>query len=118
MSSQKIEISRPLVGVLTLACLVAAAAVWAFGASQKDAPLWIAGFLRVGILLGALWLALPTASRAPAWANVSPWTLVGLLLMIYLVGRYKWAMIPVLVTVATIGFFLRPREKRRPQARS
>jgi hypothetical protein len=86
--STKIEVNRPLVGVIALVCLVTAAVLWQVPDSNT---MWVAGFVRAGLMTGAIWLALPTKNRAAAWANVSPWTLAGV-----------------------VGYFLKGRSKNRP----
>ena len=53
------------VGIAAAACLTAAAAVYAV---RPDLTLWWAGAMRVGVVMGALWLALPGRGREAAWA--------------------------------------------------
>ena len=72
--TKKIEVNRPLVGVIALGCLVIAGVLWQMPDSND---MWVAGFMRAGLMTGAIWLALPTKNRPAAWANVSPRTLIG-----------------------------------------
>ena len=114
MAGGKITINRTLVGIIALLCLGSSIALLI---TQPEEELWSGGFMRVGLLMGAFWLALPTGSRAAAWEGVSPATLVGGLLALFAIVRFPKAMIPLLIMVAVMGFFLRPRGKKRPRNR-
>ena len=111
MSGAKIEINRPLVGVLTVICYLAAACIWLF---QPDEDFWLGGFVRVALLMSAFWLALPGNQREAAWANVSPSTFVALLIGALLLPRYPRVVLGMAVALLPIWFVLRPRKKRRP----
>ena len=111
MSHEKIAVNRTLVGVLALACLIAAGVIMFQGATAGNALMWQGAFVRVGIVMAAFWLALPTKNREAAYANVSPTTFVGLILGIFAVARYPRTVLPVLIVIAVIGYFLRPRRR-------
>ncbi|NQV28444.1 MAG: hypothetical protein HQ518_29170 [Rhodopirellula sp.] len=112
--STKIEVNRPLVAVIAFSCFVVAAVLW----QMPDAnDMWVAGFMRAGLMTGAIWLALPTKKRAAAWANVSPWTLFGVVGgVIAAAARPKvlLAMIPILISLAIVGKLLKGRSPDRP----
>jgi hypothetical protein len=115
MSDEKITINRPLVGLSALACLGTAAALWLLNPEGQQTEVWKAGFVRVGLLMTALWIALPAKGREAAWANVSPWTFVGLLLAVVAVIRLQLKVVlPILVVLVIVGYVLRPRDKKRP----
>lgn len=114
MSGAKIEINRPLVGVLTVICYLAAACIWLF---QPDEDFWLGGFVRVALLMSAFWLALPNNQREAAWANVSPSTFVALLIGALLLPRYPRVVLGMALALLPIWFVLRPRKKRRPPGR-
>jgi len=116
MADQKIEISRTKVGLLCIACLATAFAIFAFAPTNDDWPIWQGAFTRVGLVLGALWLALPSKTRQAAWANVSPSTFFGLIFVIVLWARYPRFVTPLIIVIAVIGYFLRPRDQRRPKS--
>lgn len=122
MSEYKIDISRPLVGALALICLTAWIGIWLTWPNDEDWKLWQAGFMRVGLVMSAFWLALPGKNRPAAWTSVSPKTLIGLLLAIVGIVLRPRLMIPLLLVLAVVGYFLRPRErgprmKSRPRRR-
>lgn len=62
--------------------------------------------VRIGIVLAALWLALPTRTRPAAWARIRPWHLVCLILFLIFLPRLK-AVIPILIIGIVIGWLLR-----------
>ena len=113
MSENKVTVSRPLVGVITICCFVAAFLVWYF-APDVENEFWLGGFIRVGILMGAFWLALPTQRRPAAWANISPWSLAAILLFVFLLPRLKQPLLLGLIAVVVVaGAILRPRGRTR-----
>lgn len=105
----KITISRTMVGVLTIGCFVLAGVVKMVWPSDA---MWFAGFIRVGLVMGALWLALPTKTRPAAWANVSPATFVGLLVGAVLLPRYPRVVVVSGIILLALNFVLKPRGSR------
>jgi len=118
MSKDKIPVNRKLVGILALVCLGSAAVLFLGFRDQASWQLWQAAFTRVGIVMSAFWLAMPSRHREAAWANLSPTTLIGLFVTIIAAGRFPKVVIPVAIVVAIIGFFLKPRSKARPGSRA
>lgn len=109
MANKEIEISRPLVGFLTLGCFAGAIYVFMMHPDQK---LWLSGFIRVGLLMTAFWIALPTRTRPAAWSRVSPLTFVLLLAGLLVLPRYPRLIIPLGIVVGLLSVFLRPRRRR------
>ncbi|QDT17710.1 hypothetical protein [Alienimonas californiensis] len=64
-------------GLAAAGCLIGAATVYAI---RPELELWWAGAMRVGIVMGALWLALPSRDRPAAWAAWD-WKAVGFVLL-------------------------------------
>jgi hypothetical protein len=108
MSSAKVPVNRMLVGVLAVGCVVAG-----FGIALLDT--WenavFAGLLRTGVLLGAVWLALPTKSRQAAWANISPWTLLGFLIVAVIAIRRPQIFFPMVAVFVVATLLIRPRRR-------
>ncbi|MGH7127927.1 MAG: hypothetical protein ACREJB_02165 [Planctomycetaceae bacterium] len=115
MSSKHVTINRTLVGVLALGCLAAALALWLAGPDQESLSLWQAGFVRVGLVLVALWIALPSRHRPAAWANLSlPMFIGGLIALVALLRIPLRILLPLAVVLAIVGVLVRPRGRFRP----
>ena len=117
MSGEKITINRALVGVLALVCLGVALAIWIGVPDGLNTWMWVGAFTRVGVVMSAFWLALPSRHREAAWADVSPMTFAGILVALIAAASRPRVVIPILAVVAVLWFVLRPRPKQRPSAR-
>lgn len=118
MGDEKIKVNRTLVAVIALCCLGSAAAIWIAAPSEDNWDMWQAAFTRIGLVMSAFWLALPSGDREAAWASVTPSTLIGILLAVIALVRLPLRIVlPLCVVLAIIGLVLRPRPKKRPQNR-
>jgi len=103
---------RPTVGILALILLAAGGLALVFPDDEGTRQNLAAACLRVGLILGVLWLALPEMAR-PA----SRWVFFSLLITIIVVAsRPKLAIVAVVFLAGVL--LLRPRLKaladRRP----
>ena len=116
MNDGKVTLNRPLVGIIALGCLGAFGYLMtsSFGTPDENLQMWAGAFGRVGLLMGALWLALPSKNHEAAWADMSPSTLIGLILGIAWIAWKPKVAIPFLLILGVLAFFLRPRDKYRP----
>lgn len=118
-ASSQVPVNRTLVGILAVLCLVSGAVLMLSGSTGPIA-LWQGALFRVGVVLAAFWLALPSRTREAAWARVPIWQVVGVLLVILAVARSPAAakvLIPAAFALAGILLALRPRRKVRPSQR-
>lgn len=72
---------------------------------------------RVGVLLGTLWLALPKDGALGRWAEVSIAKFAVILLIVVAVVRAPQRLLrylPILLAIAAVGRYLRPRAPQRP----
>ncbi|MCP4787909.1 MAG: hypothetical protein GY903_34315 [Fuerstiella sp.] len=99
---------RIYVGLLAFTSLVGAAALLFYPGNEG-----LQGALvRIGLVLGAFWLALPTKTRPSAWKGMmSSWTVPGLIITALLIPRLKF-MFPVLAIIVGIAYFARPRSRK------
>jgi len=111
MNTKGLTVNRTLAGVLALFCLAASLVIFLNWPHQE---LWYAGFLRVGVLMVVFWWALPAPGQESSWPKISPWTMVAIVVAIILLPRYKQVIIPLLIALVVVGFFLRPRPRYRP----
>ena len=72
---------------------------------------WAAAAMRIGFVLGALWLCFPTKTRPAAWAVLTQGRLVALVLGALFWSRVKYAL-PFLAIAGIVLWFIRPRGKR------
>ena len=117
MTQQKVPVNRTLAGFLTIVCLAVGFGMWWF---MPEHELVAAAFIRVGLLLGAFWLALPSKNREAAWANVSPLVLFGGLgAAIACAARPRMLLyvLPIAIALFVVGYVLKPPAKRRPARR-
>jgi hypothetical protein len=74
--------------------------------------------VRIGLVMAALWLALPLLQREGGAARAFGGTLVAVMLVFVFLKRVPLRVIlPMALALFTIGFILRPRPKRRPGGR-
>ena len=106
-TDQDLHRKRGIVGLLAIGCVVSAIVLLIIGGNQGFAS----ALLRIGLLLSAFWLALPTEGRPAAWARVSPLSLGLLAICAALISRLKF-FIPLLLVGFAIGWVVRPRRSK------
>jgi hypothetical protein len=120
MQKSKTTVSRPLVGFLAIGLLSLAffLSLWP-GALPGAAGATVGGAAaRVGIVMAALWLALPSRNRPAAWANLTITAGAPLILAALAILRVPFRiMIPLAGFIMVVGLVLRPRPLRRPERR-
>lgn len=99
---------RRRVGIIALACgLASMFGLW--GGYQDSA--WPAAFLRIGIVLGALWLCLPVSRRPTVWSRLGRGRLAALVLLAVFGNRLKF-LAPMLVVIGIVVWIVRPKKRR------
>jgi len=120
MTTTEIPINRTLVGWLASGCLACGGLLVLL--SQHDASqMWSGAFIRVGVVLAALWMALPTRTREAAWARVPLWKVVSIGLGLLLIVRSRiplQLLIPAGFIMGGLWILLRPRTKDRARPRA
>jgi hypothetical protein len=113
MTQRSVAVNRTLAGLLSIACGIAGVVLCAMRGLEDP---FGAGFIRIGVVLAALWAAMPTRNREAAWARVSPWMVVGVVLAAVLLVKHLRVLLPLALAIAIVGYVLRPRKK--PATRS
>jgi len=113
MNDSTTYIGRTQVGVLAAICLGIAGAVWIFS-PEREALL--AAFFRVGILMTALWFAVPAKGAQLVWEKILP-IVAGGLVLIVLAKRVIIVALPLAIAVGAAAYMLRPRNKEKPGER-
>ncbi|MFO0918892.1 MAG: hypothetical protein U0872_11330 [Planctomycetaceae bacterium] len=118
MTTRSIPVNRAAVGLIAGACFAAAAMLAVASAwipENSSLVLWQGGCVRIGLLMGAFWLALPGKHQQAAWTDLSPKTIGMMLLVFLLMTRIPLrVLLPGGLVVGTLLLFLRPRVKKRP----
>lgn len=94
--------SRTLLGIMALAALIIGVAlIW-----QEEARSYSGGFIKAGLMLGAVWLALPQLtsffSKTPRWLLIAGG--IGIA-----VATLNWQLLLVIVPVVMGLWFFGPR---------
>ena len=95
---------RTKLGLLALVLFALAGVLWMFEASSPLATEGWGACLRVGIILGAFWLAYPDLVRLPVWL------LPALIVIVLAAIRWKIFLFAVPPDIF-LGWLLRPRNK-------
>jgi hypothetical protein len=98
---------RHLLGAIALTCLLVGAALQLVGDSSSRVE-WASACLRIGAVLGAVWLALPQL-RKPG----SRW-LIGAFLTAFIVLAVRPRLFWFAALLAIVAYVLRPRPPRTP----
>ena len=105
------QVNRLLVGFLAISCFAAGLAIAIFDSMEN---FWCGSFVRVGALMGAFYYAAPSKGRAAAWANISPWWIVGIAGMLLFIVRRPRVLLPIGIAIFVLGVviprFLGPRK--------
>jgi hypothetical protein len=120
MRQWKTTLSRPLVGSLAIGLFLIAfvLSLWPNLLSGAAGVMVEGAAARVGIVMAALWLALPTGNRTAAWAKVSLASALPLLLTALALFRIPFRiLIPLAAFVLLVGVILRPKPMERPERR-
>jgi len=113
----RIPVNRNLVGLCAVLCLATAGGIWLSdpdaGPTENRWAAILAACVRVGLVMAALWFAMPSRKEF----YVSPKVfLISFVALVGIVLRPRVA-IPLLIVLAVLAFFLRPRNKSRKQNR-
>ncbi len=114
MNWSPLAVRKLIVGVISLGCLLTAASLWAFTADAATNP--VNGFTtKLGLMLGALWLAIPGRGESIAWERALPPLIAGLAILAFISknSRILIFALPAAIVAGIAIAFLRPRTKRR-----
>jgi hypothetical protein len=103
---------RPTVGMIALGLLLLGAILFLVG--DERAAAWKTGCLRVGLLMAALWLAMPhLKGMRPLWLLLC--LPIGLIVVVLVVKQHPLSMALVAVIALLLGYLSiasRPRRSR------
>jgi len=118
MNASPLGIRKLIVGIVSLGCLATAAGLFFFTADGLGNPA-TAVAVRLGIMLGALWLVLPSQGESLGWNRALPIVVAVIVALAFLARSVKVLAyaIPIGLVVGIALAFIRPRSKRRPPRR-
>ena len=111
MNQQPVTVNRNLVGAIGLLLLVAAGVLMLVGA-ERTQDMWAGACLKVGLVMAAFWLALPSITSNPELGRASWAALLGGIAVALVVARTKIPLkviLPVLAAFVLAVRILRPR---------
>jgi hypothetical protein len=98
---------RNLLGIIALVSLLLGAVLHFAGGGESHYLEWTSALLRVGAVLGAVWLAMPELRRPG-----SRWV-VGAILLAFVIMAWRPRLFLVAAVLLGIALILRPRPPRR-----
>jgi len=104
MNQQPVTINRTLVGVIGLVLLIAAAILGWMG-PEGGRDMWAGACLKVGLVMSAFWLALPSLTRSDVLGRMTWGALIASIAIALVIGRVK-VPLNIVVPVALAFFFL------------
>ena len=108
MEPKDLQSKRGWIGLLSLVCLIGFGLLMVMN-PEKQA---IAGsMMRIGIMLGAFWLAIPVLVSHPRLLKRLPWYVLGIGFLLLMFIKQFWMLIPLLIVLALLSMFggSRPR---------
>ena len=108
--SQPEPINKPLVGVIGLVCLCASAVCFIWFPDQTSAQ---SATLRIGVVMTALFLALPKSGEHVRWERLAP-IIIASVVIIGLAKKMTLVILPMLVVIGILLTLFRPKSKPRP----
>lgn len=116
MNQQPVTINRTLVGSIALVLLIVAGVLVLTGADGSQG-MWAGACLKVGLVMGAFWLALPSITRHEVLGRMTWGTLIVAIGLALAVGRTKVPLKIVLPVAAAFFFMIRILGPRRAPPR-
>jgi hypothetical protein len=96
---------RPTVGIVALLLLAASLGIYVWQPDEETYAAWMSAFLRVGLVMGALWLAHPQLAKLPRWFLAAA---LGVVVVGLLIARNARLLVIALVVLVVVAR-LRPR---------
>lgn len=99
---------RPLIGVITIICLTVAAVSAANGDWNTATT---GAFVRVGLVMGAVWLAYPSIRHGQLWRRFSRGAIIFLVVLAIFARRMRY-FLPLIAVGLVVFWFVRPKRRR------
>jgi hypothetical protein len=116
MKQQSVTVNRSMVGLIGLVLLVAAG-VLALNGTDGMQGLWAGACLKVGLVMGAFWLAMPSFTSNPDLGRTSLAALLGAIAVALILARTRIPLNVVLPVLGAFLFFAKILRPRPPSSR-
>ncbi len=100
---------RRRVGLIAAVCFGFAVTGFLMGRSDSA---WTAAAMRISIVLGAIWLVLPTTRRPAAWSKLTRGRLAMIVLVTVFINRMKF-LLPLMLIAGIAAWILRPKNRKQ-----
>ena len=113
MNVSPMALRKMIVGLISIGCLITAVVAALFG--NWTSPV-VSVCARMGVMLAALWWALPNQGENIAWEKGFPIVLAVIVVLSFLKrggGRALLYVVPIAIVVAVVAVVIRPKPKRR-----
>lgn len=117
MNDGKLKINRTAIGLTSLACLAVAGFIryQDYSDGTTDWPGWL---VRLGVTIGAIWIASAKWFGAGGSIALSPKALLAVVAALTAISIRPRISIPALVVITALWFFVRPRNPKSTIDRS
>ncbi|AMV17918.1 hypothetical protein [Planctomyces sp. SH-PL14] len=105
-TTNSVGINRTLVGAIALVCAASGGLIFFFVDSSATAL--GSALLRVSVLMGAFWLALPMRPSTRPVMQMSPILLAAIIAGLVFIVRRPGAFLPALFVLAVVAVVVRP----------
>lgn len=92
LAAVQLRRNRLFVLLSAIGCLLAGVAIGMFDSTEN---IWCGSFIRAGLVMGAFWVAMPTAKRPAAWAGFNPWWIPVIVACLLVVVRRPQVLVPL-----------------------
>jgi hypothetical protein len=112
MNNQAVTVNRSLVGIIAVV-LLAGWGVMSLFESEGSLAMWAGACLKVGLVMAAFWLALPSLTRNSEFGQASWMSLIVAIGVALVVARTKVPLKIILPTLVAFVFVVRILGPRR-----
>ncbi|HLJ09832.1 MAG TPA: hypothetical protein VKU82_01515 [Planctomycetaceae bacterium] len=114
MNGSPLAVRKLIVGIIALGCLATAASLLILKSDGITNPA-TSVTMRLGIMLGALWLALPNRDKDIAWQKALVVVIPVIAVLAFVRNwRILLFLLPAAIVVGIAVAFLRPKSRKRP----
>lgn len=112
MDNVSIKINRTIIGLASIACLAVAGYVWYQAADESQQPGWLGPLVRLGVTIGAIWIASAKWFGIRGSIELSPKALLAVVAVLAAIAIRPRIGLAAVIVIAVLWFVVRPRRPR------